>query len=186
MAGSIYRLTDLTATAGEDGEAPTPELLTDVDLVARFAPGIDTTKASQAGLVNNWIKGFTTNEAIQAGFGVKVEKVDARQVFDQRIERFQELERLVREEKKEVIGSLRAVLSDITPEDIAKGDVHTVSATGKNKVGVVEYYVSKSKIPVKDFAGKYGHDFSDEVKKELDKVQKKRSDEAAKRIGGKA
>lgn len=185
MAGSIYRLLDLTAAAGEDGEAPEPELLTDVDLVARFAPGIDTTKASQAGLVNSWIKGFVTNEAIQAGFGVKVEKVDSRQVFDQRLENFQNSEKQAREDKKELVSALRAVLSDITPEDIAEGDVHTVSATGKTKVGVVEYYVSKSKIPVKDFVGKHGDDFSAEVKKELAKVQKKRSDEAAKRIGGK-
>ncbi|WP_243224577.1 hypothetical protein [Microbacterium sp. CIAB417] len=184
MAGAIFRVIDLSPVEDES-EAAEAELLTDVELVARYAPKLDTTKASNASLIDEWIKGFVKNEAIQAGFGVRVEKVDSRQVFDQRLENFQNLERETREAKKELVAALRSVLSDITAEDIAEGEVHTITANGKLKVGVVESFIAKSKVPAKDMIEKYGDDFSSEVRDELVKLQKKRSEEAAKRTAGK-
>jgi len=180
MAGAIYRVVSLIQ--GEDGQNE-PELLTDVELVERFAPGIDTTKASQAKLVDEWVRGFAGSTAIQAGFGVKVEKVDSRQVFEQRLENYLGLEEAAREAKKDLVGALRSVLSDITAEDIAEGAVHATTPKSKVKVGIVEYFIAKSKVPAKEVLTKYGDGFSSEVVDELQGIQDKRAAEARKRLG---
>lgn len=183
VAGAIYRVVDLNAEPTVEGEPVEAKLLTDVELLERFAPGIDSTKASQAKLANDWLKSFAASEAIQVGFGVKVEKVDAGQVFDQRLENFRSLEEQARAAKKSLVSALRAVLADITKEEIDEGEIHSVSTGSKLKVGIVEVFVTKSKEPAKSLIAKYGNEFSPEVLAELDKLSKKRSEEAARRTG---
>ena len=187
MAGGMYRVFELTqkeAELNEEGAVVEEfETLTENELIKRFAPGFNLADPTETALVNEWLKAFIGSEAVQKASCVRVEKLDAHNFFEDKRQEFADLEKQARAAKKELADAMVGALSDITPEKIAEGEIHATSANGKTKVGIVEYYIAKSKAAVKDVIAKHGASFSEEVQAELAKVNEKREREAESRKG---
>lgn len=182
MAAAIYRVMPLNTD-----EADTAELLLEADLLTRFAPEIaNTTKLSNVKLAQDWLKAFLSMEVLQIAHGVKVEKVDSREIFEARLEDFRKLDKDAKAAKSALGDALLSVLTDITADDIAKGKCRLVNSTNKNKVTEVEYYLSKAKPTLTQFIDSHQKDLSDDVVAELRRIQKERKADTDKKFNKKS
>lgn len=179
----MFQVTKLDAELTADGEVEAPRILTEEQLRAEYGQALKAGSISQKKLIDQWAKDFAASEALQAGFGVRVEKLDSREVFEGRLAEVKVAEETWNEAKKELVYALRSLLADVTEDEIAAGPVHRLSETSKAQLGIVEYHIAKSKVPIKTIIEKHSHEFPDAVVAELKKVQKKRAEEVAKRLG---
>ena len=151
MAGAIYRVIDLTEN--NEDNAVEAELLTELELFDRFAQdSFDRSNPLSSKVVKEWIKAFVTVEALQTVAGVRLEKLDSRQVFNDRLQAHDDTKKSFKKAKDALSDALLSVLSDLTEEDIAEGEVHK---SGARMLGAVEYYTSKiTPTPVNVILGK--------------------------------
>lgn len=180
MAGGIYKLTVLEPTEGE----PKEELLSDLQLVERFAPALETGKPSHSKLIEEWIHAFTTVEVLQTVAGVKLEKKDSKEVFDEREKSYAQAKKDYKETASALSDALVSVLSDITEEEIAEGEIHKL---GTRSLGIIEYYTAKiTPTPVKGILEKHESHLPKHVVKALRAIQDSNRKTTEKKFGAKS
>jgi len=179
MAGGIYKVIVLEPKEGE----PKDELLSDLQLVERFAPSLKTGKPSHSKLIDDWIHAFTTIEALQTGVGVKLEKKDSKEVFDEREKAYTQAKKDYKETSGALADALVSVLSDITEDEIAEGAIHK---SGTRTLGIVEYYTAKiTPTPVKGILEKHEAHLPKHVVKALRTIQDSNRKSTEKKFGSK-
>lgn len=179
MAGGIYKVIELEPKEGEKQD----ELLSDFELLQRFAPALKTGKPSHSKLIQDWIHAFTTIEALQAAAGVKLEKKDSKQVFAEREQAYDQAKKDFKATKTALADALLSVLADITEEDIAEGKIHK---SGTKTVGIVEHYTSKiTPTPVNAILEKSAAHLPEPVVKELHTIRDANRASAEKKFGAK-
>lgn len=165
------------AQAGEENAEP--EVLSEFKLLEKFAPHLKPGNPKQAKLRKQWIEAFTTIEALPASIGVKLERLDSKKLFADRLQTFEVLEEQYTTAKKALFEAAVGAISDTTIEDIEQGSIHSVTKSGKTQVGIIEYYVKRSKAPIKDVVEKVGSSVSAEVREQLEELGSKRAKEAS-------
>lgn len=166
-----YLVTELSSEEGGTREA---EEMTETQLIEKYAPGFDRSKASHTDFIDEWVAAFVGMSALQVAAGVHVEKVDSKKLFETHLQKATALEEQLSEVSKKLVPALVAVLSDLTAEEIAKGEVHSTSATAK-KVGIVEYYLKLSKVTPKSLIAKHKGEFPEAVEAELVRIRETRA-----------
>lgn len=181
MAGGAYRVSYLITKEGEEKKAP--EIMSEFQLLENFAPQLKAGKPSQTKLRREWVQAFTTIDALPAAVGIKLERLDSKKLFADRLAAFEAAEDNFVKTKKALYEAALGAISDTTAEEIAEGEVHSITKSGKTKVGVIEYYIRKSKAAIKDVLEKTEGNVSADVQKALDKLSEKRAGEAESRKG---
>lgn len=181
MAGGAYRVTYLSTKEGEEKKGS--ETLTEFQLLEKFAPELKPGKPSQSKLRREWVQAFTTIDALPASVGIKLERLDSKKLFADRLKAFEAAETEFVKSKRELHEAALGAISDTTAEEIAEGEVHSVTKSGNTKVGIIEYYIRKSKAAIKDVLEKTEGSVSEDVQKALDALSEKRAGEAEGRKG---
>lgn len=173
MAGGAYRVTYLSTKEGDEKKAP--ETLTEFQLLEKFAPELKPGKPSQTKLRREWVQAFTTIEALQSAIGIKLERLDSKKLFADRLSEFETLEEKYAAAKKAIFEAAIGAISDTTKEEIDEGAVHPGTKSGSTQVGIIEYYIRRSKAAVKEVMEKTEGSVSEDVQAALTELAGKRA-----------
>lgn len=173
MAGGAYRVTYLNTKEGEEKKAP--ETLTEFQLLEKFAPELKPGKATHSKLRREWVQAFTTIEALPSAIGIKLERLDSKKLFADRLTEFETLEEKYAAAKKAIFEAAVGAISDTTKEEIDEGEIHPSTKSGNSKVGIIEYYIRRSKAAVKEVIAKTEGSVSTDVEAALVDLAGKRA-----------
>lgn len=160
------------------------EVLNSVGLQKRFAPDLSGDSLESAKARTAWRTAFTATPAIQAGFGVSVEEISAREVFEAELAKYKEEKAQLAKTKARQDAALVDVFKEITEDELKEGKIHKLSKASKQDLSIVELYLSKGTPVLDDLLATDG--LPTHVVKELKRVKTERKKAAAKRATAKA
>ncbi|MDQ1175391.1 hypothetical protein [Microbacterium sp. SORGH_AS_0421] len=138
MALANYKVTDLSAEANEDGSLPA-ELLTRHGVISAYAPGFNLNDPLDLDDAEQWLDLFAEDKLAQKAQRVAIEVLDVRQLSEDAEARLAAKKEEVTQIQDEIKAIAAAYLRTITEEELAAGEVVSLSATSKILVDAVEF-----------------------------------------------